>query len=143
MSKSKAFENDLLNLIFNAKAISALADNAASGPLTTLYVALHTADPGEGGNQTTNEVNYTGYARVAVARSAGGWTVSGSSVSPTQPIEFGEMTAGSPSTATHASVGTSMTGTGKMLYYGAIDPTIPIQVGTVPRLRDGSTITEG
>jgi hypothetical protein len=49
MSKSNAFENDLLKLIFNATAIANLADNAASSPLTNLYVSLHTADPGEAG----------------------------------------------------------------------------------------------
>ena len=73
MSKGDTFENDLLKLIFQAVAIANLADNAATGPLTNLYVSLHTADPGEAGNQSTSEATYTGYARVAVARTAGGW----------------------------------------------------------------------
>ena len=68
MSFSNQFEADILGLIFNATAISGLADNASASPLTNLYVALHTADPGEGGNQSTSEVNYTGYSRVAVQR---------------------------------------------------------------------------
>jgi len=72
MSKSNAFENSLLKLIFNATAIANLADNAATSPLTNLYVSLHTADPGEAGDQSTNEVSYTSYARVAVARTTGG-----------------------------------------------------------------------
>jgi len=38
MSKSNAFENSLLKLIFNATAIANLADNAATSPLTNLYV---------------------------------------------------------------------------------------------------------
>lgn len=42
------------------------------------YVSLHTGDPGEAGDQTTNEATYAGYARVAVARDSGGWTVTGS-----------------------------------------------------------------
>ena len=73
MSKGDTFENDLLKLIFNATAIANLADNAATSPLTNLSVALHTADPGEGGTQATNETAYTGYARVSVARTSGGW----------------------------------------------------------------------
>ena len=62
MSKSNTFENELLALIFNGTGIANLADNAVSGPLTNLYLALHTADPGEGGDQSTNEISYTGYS---------------------------------------------------------------------------------
>ena len=53
MSKGDTFESDLLKLIFNATAIANIADNAASSPLTNLFVPLHTADPGEAGSQTT------------------------------------------------------------------------------------------
>lgn len=77
MSKGNTFENDVVKMIFNATAIANLADNAAVSPLTSLYVSLHTGDPGEAGNQGTNEATYTSYARVAVARSGAGWTVSG------------------------------------------------------------------
>ena len=82
MSKGDTFENDLLKLIFNATAIANIADNAASAPLTNLYISLHTSDPGEAGGQTTNEIAYTSYARVAVARTSGGFVVTNNSVSP-------------------------------------------------------------
>ena len=141
MSFSNQFEADILGLIFNATAISGLADNASASPLTNLYVALHTADPGEGGNQATSEVNYTGYARVAVQRTGAGWTLAGQTISPTAVIEFGEMTAGTSSTATYAAVGTAASGAGKYIIRGALSPTIPYQVGTVPRIRANSTIT--
>lgn len=141
MSFSNQFEADILGLIFNATAISGLADNASASPLTNLYVALHTADPGEGGNQATSEANYTGYARVAVQRSGAGWTLAGQTISPTAVIEFGDMTAGTPGTATHATVGTAASGAGKVIIRGALSPTIPFQVGTVPRIRANSTIT--
>lgn len=142
MSKSDTFENDLLKLIFNGTPIANLADNAAASPLTNLYLALHTSDPGEAGNQSTNEVAYTGYARVAVIRTSAGWTVTGNSVSPTAAVEFGEMTGGTPGTATHLSVGTASSGTGKVLYSGAITPTVNYNVGVVPRIRTTSTVTE-
>lgn len=141
MSFSNQFEADILGLIFNATAISGLADNASASPLTNLYVALHTADPGEGGNQSTSEVNYTGYARVAVQRSGAGWTLAGQTISPTAVIEFGEMTAGTAGTAVYATVGTAASGAGKVIIRGALSPTIPFQVGTVPRIRANSTIT--
>lgn len=142
MSKSNTFENDLLKLIFNGTAIANLADNASSSPLTNLYLALHTADPGETGTQTTNEVAYTGYARIAVVRTTSGWVVTDNSVSPAAAIEFGEMTAGTPGTATYVTVGTASSGAGKVLYRGALTPSISYNVGVVPRLRTTSTITE-
>jgi len=107
-----------------------------------LYLALHTADPGEAGNQGTSEISYTGYSRVAVARTTGGWTVSGNSVSPVAAIEFGEMTGGAGGTVTHASIGTVSTGTGKILYSGALTPTIAVALGVLPRIKNTSTITE-
>ncbi len=141
MSKGNTFENDLLELIFNATAIANIADNAGTSPLTNLYVALHTSDPGEAGDQTTNECGYTSYARVAVARTSGGWTITANSVSPTANIDFPAATGGTE-TATHISIGTDSTGTGKILYYGAITPNISISTGVVPRISTGSTITE-
>lgn len=142
MSKSNTFEEDILKLIFNGTPIANIADNAASAPLTNLFLALHTADPGESGVQSTSEVSYTGYSRVAVVRTSGGWVVTGNSVSPAAAIEFGEMTAGTAGTATHASIGTASSGGGKILYRGALTPAINYSVGVVPRLRTTSTITE-
>lgn len=142
MSKSNTFENDLLKLIFNGTPINNLADNAGTAPLTNLYLALHTADPGEAGVQSTSEVNYTGYARVPVARNSSGWVVTDNSVSPAAAVEFGEMTAGTPGTAVYASIGTAQSGTGKILYRGALTPAVNYTVGVVPRLRTTSTITE-
>lgn len=141
MSKSNAFETDLLNLIFNATAIANLADNAATSPLTNLYVSLHTADPGEAGNQTTSETSYGGYVRVAVARTSGGWTITSNSVSPVAAIDFAECTSGT-ATITYFAVGTASSGTGKILYSGTVTPNISVSTGVTPRLTTASTITE-
>ena len=141
MSKGNTYENDLLKLIFNATAIANIADNAASSPLTSLYVSLHTADPGEAGDQTTNECAYTSYARVAVARSGAGFTVTNNSVSPAADVSFPAATGGSE-TATYFAIGTASSSTGKLLYSGAISPTISISNGVTPKLTTASTITE-
>lgn len=141
MSKGDTFENDFLKLIFNATAIANLADNAASSPLTALQVALHSADPGESGSQTTNEIAYTSYARVGVNRNSGGFTVTGNSVSPTANIDFPACTGGT-ATATHFSVGTASSGAGKILYSGPITPNISISTGVTPRLTTTTAITE-
>lgn len=142
MSKSDTFENDLVKLIFNGTAIANLADNAASSPLTSLYVSLHTADPGESGTESTSEISYTGYARVAVARTSGGFTVTGNSVSPAANIDFGEMTAGTGGTVTHFAIGVASTGATKILYSGTVTPNLVVQTGVTPRLKSTSTITE-
>lgn len=142
MSKGDTFENDLLKLIFNATPIANLADNAATSPLTVLYVALHTADPGEAGSQTTSETAYTGYARVSVARTTGGFTVTGNSVSPVANIDFGECTASPGAAITHFSIGTASSGAGKVLYKGTVTPNITMAVGVIPRLKTTSTVTE-
>ena len=140
MSKGDTFENDLLKLIFNATTINDLAENDTTSPVTTLSVALHTGDPGEGGTQLTSETAYTGYVRQTVARTAGGWTVTANSVSPVANIDFPECTASPGAAITHFSVGTGVLN--KLLYSGTVSPNITMAVGIIPRLKTSSTITE-
>jgi hypothetical protein len=142
MSKSNAFETDFQGLVFNGTAIANIADNAATAPLTNLFVALHTADPGEAGVQNTSEAAYTGYARVPVARTSGGWTVGAGTVSPNANIDFGQCTAAPGAAITHASVGVAATGATKILYKGTLNSSITMAVGTIPRLTPATTITE-
>lgn len=142
MSKGDTFENDWLKLVFNATAIANIADNAATSPLTNLYVSLHTADPGEAGSQTTNECAYTSYDRVTVARTSGGWTVTANSVSPAAAITFPAATGGTE-TATHFAVGTTAhPSAGKVLYSGTVTPNISISNGVTPELTTATAITE-
>lgn len=143
MSKCDTFENDLLRLIFNATPIANIADNAATSPLTNLFVSLHTADPGENpaSGQAQSETAYTGYTRVTVARTTGGWTVTGNSVSPVANIVFPNCTGGT-ATITHFGVGTATSGTGKLLYKGTVTPSISVSTGVTPTLTTASTITE-
>lgn len=143
MSKGNTFEDDLLKMILNATPIANLCDNAAASPLTNLYVALHTADPGEGGTQATNEIAYTSYARAAVTRNNGtpGWTISGGSASPVATINFPAGTGGS-GTATHFSIGVASSGASKILYSGTITTPIVCGAGVTPQLTTAGTITE-
>jgi len=141
MGKSTTFDNDFLKLIFQATGISNLADNTVTSPLTNLYVALHTADPTAGGTQSSNEVAYTSYARVAVLRTSGGWTVTSNSVSPAATIQFPACT-GLTATATYWSVGVASSGATKILYSGSISPSISIATGVTPQLTTASAVTE-
>lgn len=142
MSKSDAFEAALLGLVFNGTAISGLADNAAA-PAANLYLALHTADPGDGGDQATSECAYGGYARVAVARDGAGFVVTGNSVSPAEDQDFPVCASGSE-VATHWSVGRDATGGGLRLYSTALDAAVTITASpaVTPRLLASSVITE-
>lgn len=142
-AKTTLFDGNLLKLIFNGTTIANLAINATSSPITNIYVSLHTASPGVGGTQTTNEAAYPSYARVAVARTSGGWTITSASVSPVANISF-PVSTGSPSeTHTYFGVGSASTGTGSLYYFGPITPSITMNApGIEPVLTSASTITE-
>lgn len=145
MSKSNTFENDLLLLIFNNAAIANIGDAAGiigSAAAGSLYWTLHTADPGEAGTAITSETAYTGYARVAAARSTAGFTVAGNSVSPPANVDFGECTAAPGTAITHFGIVNTASGAGKLLYKGAMTPNITMAVGVIPRIKTTSTITE-
>lgn len=145
MSKSNTFENELLLHIFNNSAIANVGDATGvrgSTAAGSLYLSLHTADPGEAGTATTSEISYTGYARAAVARSAAGFTVSGSSVTLTNDVDFGKMTAGTGGTVTHFAVVKEASGSSVILYKGTATPNIAISAGTIPRLEAATSITE-
>lgn len=144
MSASNTFENDLLLLIFNNTNISLVGDATGLRGSTvagSLYVSLHTADPGEAGNQSTSEISYTGYARVAVARSGAGWVVTAASVSPAADVVFGQMTAGTGGTVTHWGIGTDVSGTGKLLFSTTYTPNQLVANGVTPRVLATSTVT--
>ncbi len=140
MSMGNTFENDLAKLIFQATAIANIADNAGTSPLTNLQYGLHTSDPGEAGNQSTNEIAYTSYARVAVGRDGTDHTVTNNSVSPAANIDFPAGTGGT-GTATHFAVGTASSSTGKVMFKGTVTPNIVCGDGVTPRLTTATAIT--
>lgn len=145
MSKGNTFENELLLHIFNNSDIANIGDATGLRGSTTagsLYVSLHTANPDETGNQTTSECAYGSYARVAVARTVGGWTVSGNAVSNAALIQFPQCTSGSE-TVTHFAVGTASSSTGKILYKGALSASLAVSSGIQPQFAAGDLdITE-
>lgn len=145
MSKSNTFENDLLQLIFNNVDIADIGDASGlqnSATAGSLYVALHTADPGEAGTAATSESAYGSYARQAVARSGAGWTVSGNSATNAALIQFPECTGGSE-TITHVSITTAVSGSSKILYSGALSASRSVSSGIQPQFAANAlTVTE-
>lgn len=129
------FENELLELVLNNTALALVGDAAGLQPSAAdgnLYVSLHTGDPGEAGVQTTSECAYTGYARVAIARTGAAWTVTANQAVNAAAVTFGEDTVGSE-TATHFAVGTASSGAGKILFKGALTASLAIAPGVIPR----------
>ena len=125
MSKSNYLENQFLANLFNNSALGYASD-------TTFYVALHSSDPGEAGDQTTNEISYTGYARVGVARNSGGFTVSGATVTNTAQVQFPICTGGT-ATATHFSIGRLASGAGDIFYKGTLNSSLAISNNVQPQ----------
>lgn len=147
MPKSTVFCNDVLSLVFRAVAIANLAQNNATTPATAMSIALHTASPAVGGDQSTSEISYTGYSRVtSVTRDTAGTAFpapTGGVITTTANIDFGPMTGGTGGTVNNASIGhTPSTTANKMLMWGLVSPTISVANGVTPRLAIGSTITE-
>jgi hypothetical protein len=136
---SNTAENNLLKLLFQNTAWAGIGDVSGLQPSATagsLYVSLHTADPGDAGDQTTSEADYTGYARVAVARSSGGWTISDNEVSNTATVQFGECTAGT-NVITHFAVGKASSSTGEILFSGALSASRTVSSGITPLFNAG------
>jgi hypothetical protein len=146
MSKTNATGASWLELLLNNVAFDDVGDASGlqpSGTAGNLYLSLHTSDPGETGSQTTNEIGYSSYGRVAVARTGAVWTVtvadpaSAELASPPASFPAGD---GGSGTATHFGLGTASAGAGVLLYSGAITPNIVCGDGITPQI--SPTITE-
>ena len=111
-----------------------LQNSAAAG---SFFIALHTADPGEAGDQTTSEIAYTSYARVAGARTSGGWTRSVSTISNTALVQFPQCTGGS-GTASHFSIGTLASSAGVVILKGALSSALAVSNGIQPQFAAGA-----
>jgi len=140
MSASNTTETAILVLIFNATAWANYADNAAASPQTNVAVGLNTADPGDAGSMSTSESAYTSYARVSVARSALGWTVTAGSVSPVAAITFAAGTGGT-GTVTYFTTGKTGGGAAVVLVRGTVTPNIVTGNGITPQLTTATAIT--
>lgn len=137
---SDNFENDCALLFWNATTWDGVAENDSTSPVANWQLSLHTSSPGESGNQTSNEIGYTSYARVAKARSGSGFTVTGGSAALASNADFPAGTGGS-GTATHAGVGTASSGTGRLYVLATVTPNIVCGSGVTPRLTTSSAWT--
>lgn|SRR5574338_394861 len=148
MSKSNTWESDLLKLVFqniDAALIGDATGLRGSSTAGVLYLSLHTADPTEGGTQTSSETTYTGYTRISVARTNVAWTVSGTT--PTQVTNAAQVTfpqctdnVGAPHTILYVGVGTASSGAGKLLYSGALGSSLAVSQNITPSFAAGALV---
>lgn len=143
MPKGTTTCNNVLKLIFNATNWANVADNAATSPLTNLFLSLHTADPGVGGSQTTSETSYTNYARVSVVRTTSGWTAATTASTQNVALLQFPQCGATGATVTHVAIGTLTSGAGVILYSGALNSSLSVANLIQPQFSAGAlTVTE-
>jgi hypothetical protein len=138
MSASNSFETAVLTLYFNNTAHANVGDAVGVRGSTTagsFYISLHTADPGEAGTAVTSEATYTNYARVAVARSAAGFTISGNSVSNAALISFPACGV-TGNTITHFGIVETSSGAGALHFSGTAS--LSVSSGITPQFAIGA-----
>jgi hypothetical protein len=138
MPKSTSTCNSILALIFNATTWNLIAENDSTSPATNLYLSLHTADPGVGNAQTTNETSYTNYVRIAIARTTGGWDVPSSGATQNAALAQFAQCGASGATLTHVAIGTASSGAGTVLYAGALSSSLAVANGIQPQFAAGA-----
>lgn len=140
MAFASTWRNTLALLLFNATPIANVADNAATSPITSIFVSAHTADPSSG-NQTTSEATYTSYVRGSATRNSGGWTCSAGVVTNTATLSLPACTGGS-NTLSHVGIGTVTSGTGSLWVAGALTSSLAVSTGITPQFSaSGLSIT--
>jgi len=134
-----------IKLLFQATAWALVADNAASTPLTVLYLTLHTASP-SGGTQSTSAAAYTSYIYKSVGRVSGGGAGNIDQSTNTAALHdltsFAAATGGSE-TETHFALGQSSSGAGIIMFWGTVTPNIVVSSGVTPQITTASFLTLG
>lgn len=130
-------ESDLLILLFQNTNWANVGDATGLRGSTTagsFYVELSTGALSGTSTQSTTEAAYTGYGRVAVARSSGGWTVTGSNPTTAEnaaAVTFGADTVGSE-TETDCSIGRDAAGAGEVIVWGPLTASLAVSPGITP-----------
>ena len=139
-----ALSEGLLRLIFLNEPFMGIGDAAGlvgSALAGSLFLSLHTADPGHGGTQTTSEVTYPGYTRPSVVRNAAGtqprWMWNGAEIINDGRVNFAACGVGGV-TVTHVGVGSAASGPGVLLYRIALAAPRLIASGSTPYVEDAA-----
>lgn len=140
-SISNTFANELALLLFNNTDIANVGDVAGlqnSVTAGSLFVSLHTSDPGDAGTAVTNEAAYPSYARVGVARSGAGWTVALRNATNAADIVFPTRSGVGIETQTHWAIVKESSGASVILFKGALSASLDVSNNIAPRIIAGS-----
>lgn len=140
MSATNAFETSLLGLIITNAAAANVGDAGGLQPSAAagvFWISLHTASPGETGDQTTNETAYTNYARQDEARNTTQWTVTGNTADNDNAIGFPTGGA-SGATLTDFGLGSATSGAGNLFLFGALTAPRAVSDGITPSFAAGT-----
>jgi hypothetical protein len=138
MSATNVLENGLLSLLFENANYANVGDATGlrgSSTAGVFYISLHTGDPGETGTQTTSESAYTNYARVSVARSTAGWTVTSGVADNDSAINFAACGV-TGSTVTNFGIGSDVSGVGNLFLSGT--SSLAVSNGITPSFAAGA-----
>jgi len=144
MSKSDAFENQLLLHLFNNSAIANVGNAAglpAAGAPGSLYIRLYTSAIVVDDATIGTECAYTGYADngVAVTRDGAGWTISGNNASNAAAITFGACTVGTETVRYFAVWKTNVDEVAaNRIYWGTLTSDLAVSPGITPEFAIGA-----
>ena len=143
-SKSNTFENLELLHIFQNADIANIGDAAGlqnSATEGSLYVALCTSATTADDVTPGTACAYGGYARQAVARNSGGWTVTNNQVTNAAAVVFPTASSGTE-TVRYFEIYTAVSG-GTRLYWGQLTADLAVSNGIAPQFAIGAIqITE-
>jgi hypothetical protein len=135
MAKGTAFCNYVLDLFYNGVSYPNVAINATASPITTVGLGLYTSTPGAGGNQTTNQASYTGYARLGISRVAyAGWTAAAAgAITNAALIQFGQSSTAEALTYVATGQSDVTLTAGVLWHFGALNATLNVDNLIVPQ----------
>jgi hypothetical protein len=113
-----------LSFATEAAVLGGLFQGTPLPVVSTIYAALHNANPGGSGTQSTNETAYSNYARVAVPCSPGSWAVSGAGPAQVQNLQYLRfpICGAVGDVLTFWSLGYAASGPGQVITSGPIGP---------------------
>ena len=136
-ASSNTLETGIAKLIYQNIALANIGDGSGLQPSAVpgnIYLALYTTDPTDADSGT--EATYTNYARIAVVRSAVGFTVASADVTNAAVVTF-DTSGGTPNTITHVATHTAIT-SGDMLHYGELTTPFTVLTNGIPKFEIGN-----
>jgi hypothetical protein len=127
----------LVDLYFQNTAAANIGNAGGLQPSSVAgswFISLHTANPGVTGNQQTSEAGYGSYARVGIARSGSGWTVTGNQpcIAENAAACTFPTSSGGSETETYFGIGTASSGTGSLLISAILSSSLLVTTGITP-----------